>query len=129
MSLQISARKYFIHLVKSQIYEKVLIPLFKWNACPEELKTELAFCIGNVFILADFTMIKYFIEIGFLELLISSLSSTNELLVRVAITAIRKLFRKTKRHEKIASELGLSHCKVIFVEFERLGGLDALENL
>jgi hypothetical protein len=107
----------------------VLIPLFKWQQCPIDLKIEIAYCIGNVFIVADFEMIKFFVELGFLDLLVQSISSSNIMLIRVGMTAIRKLFRKIKKHEKIATKLGISHCSVIFTEFERLGGIDALEGL
>ena len=52
--------------------------MFKWPDCPLEIQLELAYCIGNVFISADFVLIKYFIEIGFLELLITSLRAESD---------------------------------------------------
>lgn len=86
-------------LTASQVYPLVLIPMFKWPQCPIEIQLELAFCIGNVFIAADFIMIKYFIEVGFLELLVTSLQSQTSQLVAIALTALRKLFRKTRKYQ------------------------------
>ena len=65
-------------LIASEIYPQVLLPMFKWPDCPLEILLELAYCIGNVFISADFVLIKYFIEIGFLELLITSLRAESD---------------------------------------------------
>jgi len=114
-------------LTVSQVYPQVLIPMFKWPQCPLEIKYDLAFCIGNVFIAADFSSIKYFLEVGLLDLLVTCLKSDSEQLVLISLTALSKLFNKTKIEEMIA--FSLQDCSIIFGEFERLGGIDLLEEL
>jgi len=80
-----------------------------------------------VFIAADFSSIKYFLEVGLLDLLVTCLKSDSEQLVLISLTALSKLFKKTKIEEMIASSL--QDCSIIFGEFERLGGIDLLEEL
>jgi hypothetical protein len=96
---------------------------------PQETKVELAYCFGNLFIRADFTQIKHFVEIGILDILVDSLSSCSDVIVTVMLTAIKKLLRTTQHHYLKAEELGFHHHRVIFDEFERKGGVDKLEGL
>jgi hypothetical protein len=49
--------------------------------------------------------------------------------VLIALTAVKRILGKTKKALKMQRNLGLNHCGVIFNEFERLGGLDILEQL
>jgi hypothetical protein len=98
----------------------VLIPLFAFEQCPEAMRIDLAYCIGNVFIYADLGKVKYFVDIGFLGLLVKAMSFTAcPELIKVAVTAVHKLLKKVKKQE-------LDY-EVIRNEFERLGGLDVLE--
>ena len=54
------------YLMKSGIYENVVLPLYRNPSCVEDLKVELAYCIGNVFIFADFNCIKHYVQMGIL---------------------------------------------------------------
>ena len=72
--------------------------MFQLPECPSVLRIELAYCIGNVFIHAKFEQIKYFIEAGSLTLLVQAMSEQDDELVKVAVTAVKKVLRKTKRH-------------------------------
>ena len=58
------------YLTKSGIYESVILPLYRNPSCAEDLKVELAYCIGNIFIFADFNCIKHCVEMGILKDLI-----------------------------------------------------------
>lgn len=95
----------------------MLLPLFKWENCDSDLKTEIAYCIGNVFIYANLELITHFIQIGFLEVLVNSLHSENLLQVNVSLTAIKKVFQKTAKFNKAAKKLKLRQNTSIFEEF------------
>ena len=81
-------------MIQGRIFEDKIIPLYL-SSPDSDIKVELAYCIGNLFIRTDFTQIKHFVEIGILDLLISSLDSANDLIVTVMLTAIKKLLKKT----------------------------------
>lgn len=83
-------------LISNRIYEDKIIPLFLSESCPKDTKVELAYCIGNVFIGADFAQIKHFVEIGILNILVSSLDSPSDVIMTVMLTGIKKLLRKAK---------------------------------
>ena len=86
------------------------------------MRIDLTYCIGNVFIYADFGKVKHFIDIGFLSLLVRAMSfSTCPELIKVAVTALHKLLKKAKKQG--------DDREIIRNEFERLGGLDVLESL
>jgi len=79
-------------LILNQVYEDKIIPLYLSDV-PLETKVELAYCFGNLFIRADFTHIKHFVEIGVLDILVDSLESKSDVVMTVMLTAIKKLLR------------------------------------
>ncbi len=81
-------------LIGNRIYEDKIIPLYLSNIS-QETKVELAYCIGNLFIRTNFTQIKYFVEVGILDILVQSLDSSSYLIVTVMLTAVKKLLKKT----------------------------------
>lgn len=64
-------------------------------------------------------------EVGLLDLLVNCLKSDSEQLILISLTAQSKLFKKTKKQEINAFQ----DCSIIYGEFERLGGVDILEEL
>ena len=116
-------------LIESNIYPNFLIPKLTQVFSAGVIDVDLAFCIGNSFLKADFDQVKYFVDCRILDLLVLMLKSSDFRIVLITLTAIKRILGKTKRALKMQTQLGLNHCGIIFTEFERLGGLDILEQL
>ena len=52
---------------------------------------DLAFCIGNILINTEFATLKYFLKLGLLASLVQMLNSGELTILRVGLTAMRKV--------------------------------------